>query len=166
MAAKSCSAYVDLLLRPALSSDDCKETLYRTEADINETGALETQQRLSLHCAELNVRRTIDSIVWEDLKNKLRAVVVMGTYKPAGYFSGKKSGSKSSFMGSIYHLKDSALKPTVFGRNQKLPTDLSKLSTEIKTKISDIEGNWLTHLNVNKKQIWTIEGHKVTRPIN
>jgi hypothetical protein len=108
----------------------------------------------------------IDSIVWEDLKNKLRAVVVMGTYKPAGYFSGKKSGSKSSFMGSIYHLKDSALKPTVFGRNQKLPTDLSKLSTEIKTKISDIEGNWLTHLNVNKKQIWTIEGHKVTRPIN
>ena len=64
--------------------------------------------------------RTIEgegSIVWEDLKNKLRAVVVLGTYKSGGFFSGKKSGSKSSFEGLIYHLKDSACKPTQFGRD-------------------------------------------------
>ncbi len=44
--------------------------------------------------------RTIEgegSIVWEDLKNKLRAVVVLGTYKSGGFFSGKQSGSRSSF---------------------------------------------------------------------
>lgn len=113
--------------------------------------------------------RTIEiegSLVWEDLRNKLRAVVVMSTFKAAGYFSGKKSGSKSSFTGAIYHLKDAAVKPTVFGRTQSLPTDLSKLASEMKSKICDIEGNWLTHINVNKKQIWAIDGHKVTRPIN
>ena len=90
----------------------------------------------------------------------------MSTFKAAGYFSGKKSGSKSSFAGTIYYIKDAALKPTLFGRNQHLPTDLTKLASEIKTKLCDIEGNWLTHINVNKKQIWTIESHKVTRPIN
>jgi hypothetical protein len=64
--------------------------------------------------------RTIEiagNFVFEDLKNKLRAVIIMSTFKPAGYFSGKKSGSKSSFLGAIYYLKDSDVKPTVFGRN-------------------------------------------------
>jgi len=42
--------------------------------------------------------RSIDlvgSLVAEDLANKLRAVVVAGTFKKAGFFSGKASGSKS-----------------------------------------------------------------------
>jgi hypothetical protein len=60
--------------------------------------------------------RTIDcdgSIVWEDIKNKLKAVVVIGNYKSGWY--GKGTGSKSHIQGVIYHLKDTALKPTVFG---------------------------------------------------
>jgi hypothetical protein len=36
----------------------------------------------------------------------------------------------------------------------------------MKSKVCDISGNWLTHLIVNKKQVWNVDDHKVTRPIN
>jgi hypothetical protein len=64
--------------------------------------------------------RTIDvegSMLWEDLDNKLRAVIVMNTYKSGGFFSGKSSGSKTSFEGVLYRLKDAACNPTQFGRD-------------------------------------------------
>jgi hypothetical protein len=32
-------------------------------------------------------------------------------------------------------------------------------------KICDIEGNWLTHLVVDKQQLWNVDSYKVTRPI-
>ena len=79
--------------------------------------------------------RTIEgegSIVWEDLKNKLKAVVVLNTFKSGGFFSGKnKSGSRTSFSGIIYKIKDAAAKATIFGKDQKLPSDLDKLKSEI-----------------------------------
>ena len=89
----------------------------------------------------------------------------MSTYKAAGYFSGKPSGSKSSFEGILYKMKDQACVPTTFGHNQTLPKDLAKLKIEIQNKICDIEGNWLTHLTINKKQLWNVDTHVVTRPI-
>ena len=79
----------------------------------------------------------VDSMVWEDLSNKLRAVVIMNTYKSGGFF-GNASGSRSSFAGIIYRLKDAACKPTHFGRDQSLPKDLEKLKKEIQEKICDI----------------------------
>ncbi len=44
--------------------------------------------------------RTIEgvgSIVFEDMANQLRAVVVLGTFKSSGFFSKTSSGSKSDF---------------------------------------------------------------------
>jgi hypothetical protein len=41
----------------------------------------------------------------------------MNTYKSGGFFSGKSSGSKTSFEGVLYRLKDAACNPTQFGRD-------------------------------------------------
>lgn len=71
--------------------------------------------------------RTIDlvgSMVVEDLTNALRAVVVMGTFKRAGLFS-KSSGDKSEISGVVYKVRPDKLKQTEFGRDQKLPEDLT-----------------------------------------
>lgn len=45
---------------------------------------------------------TCGSIVFEDLQNQLRAVVVLGTFKSTGFFSKSTSGSKTDFSGMIY----------------------------------------------------------------
>lgn len=54
------------------------------------------------------------SIVYEDMKNNLRALVVMSTHKEAGYFFGKESGCKDEFVGQIYRSKENPMKPTEF----------------------------------------------------
>lgn len=46
-----------------------------------------------------------------------------------------------------------------------MPKELDKLKGEIKSKICNIEGNWLSNVAVGSKQIWNIDTHKVTRPI-
>ena len=52
--------------------------------------------------------RTIEgvgSICYEDLANRVKAVIVLGTYKAGGFFSGKASGSKTDFEGVLYRMK-------------------------------------------------------------
>ena len=63
----------------------------------------------------------------------------MSTYKSGGFFSGKQSGSRTGFQGIIYRLTDKACVPTHFGRDQKLPQDLSKLNNEISQMKTDLE---------------------------
>ena len=63
--------------------------------------------------------RTIEatnSIVFEDLANQLRAVVTLGTFKEAGFFSKKTSGNKSDFVGIVYNIKQGSVAPTKFGK--------------------------------------------------
>lgn len=76
--------------------------------------------------------RTIEgvgSLVFEDLKNHLKAVVILGTFKQSGGYFGfnkKSSGSKTDFNGLMYSTK--IIKPpTKFGKDQKLPEDLKDL---------------------------------------
>jgi len=45
---------------------------------------------------------TIGSCTFEDLTNNRKAVLLMSTFKKAGYFSGSQSGSKDQFEGQIY----------------------------------------------------------------
>jgi len=49
--------------------------------------------------------RTIEgvgSLAYEDIKNRLKAMIVLGTFKAGGFFSGSASGNKSSFEGVVY----------------------------------------------------------------
>jgi hypothetical protein len=73
--------------------------------------------------------------------------VVLGTFKSSGFFSKTQSGSKTDFTGIVYRIKSTGLTPTKFGKDQKLPDDLSKLK-DVQTKICDLEGNWLHRLMI------------------
>ena len=49
--------------------------------------------------------RTIEtdgSIVFEDLTNQLRAVVMLSTFQSKGFFSKSKSGSRTDLQGLVY----------------------------------------------------------------
>ena len=105
--------------------------------------------------------RTIEavgSIVFEDLANHLRAVVVLGTFKSSGFFSKSTSGSKSDYTGVIYQAKPQNLTPTAFGKSQDLPSDLKKLN-DIKTKICDISGNYLHQMLIGNQLYWNVDAH-------
>lgn len=83
--------------------------------------------------------RTIEgvgSIAYEDLANRIKAVIVLGTYKAGGFFSGKASGSKTDFEGVLYRMKKNK-KPTLFGKQQKLPEKIDKID-DMDKKISNI----------------------------
>merc|ERR1712176_338195 len=75
--------------------------------------------------------RTIEgtgSIVFEDLKNMMKAVVVLGTFEKSSFFSSKTTGSKTDFTGIIYEINPKKHKePIKFGKNQDLPADLKKI---------------------------------------
>lgn len=57
------------------------------------------------------------SIVFEDFKNGLKAVVVLGTYKESGWISKSASGSKSHFTGTLYRMNMKKAVPTQFGKD-------------------------------------------------
>jgi len=59
----------------------------------------------------------IGSIVFEDLVNMLRAVVVLGTFKSSGFFTKTTTGNKSEFTGILYQVKPQSLTPTKFGKD-------------------------------------------------
>lgn len=73
--------------------------------------------------------RTIEgvgSMVFEDISNRLKACIVLGTYKSAGFFSGSASGSRSGFTGIIYKMQRTD-QEQFFGKGQKLPDKLDKI---------------------------------------
>ena len=94
----------------------------------------------------------------------MRCVVTLGTFKSSGIFSKSTSGSKTDFTGLIYKVKPNGLQPTKFGKNQDLPTDLSKLK-DVKTKICELQGNWLQNLSIGGQPYWNVDTHQVTRQL-
>ena len=74
--------------------------------------------------------RTIEcvgSLVFQDLKNNIKAVVQLGTFKETGFWTKTQSGSKTGIEGIIYKVKASDNELIKFGKNQDLPTDINKL---------------------------------------
>ena len=112
--------------------------------------------------------RTIEgvgTIVYEDLKNLVKAVCILGTFEKGGFFSSKKAaGSKTDLTGVIYKMKPDKAKDTPFGKNQSLPTDLNKLS-DLKTKLADFSGNYLQILTINGTTYWDFDTQEITRQI-
>ena len=59
-------------------------------------------------------------------------------------------------------MKPAGVKATVFGKEQKLPDDLKKLS-DVKKVVCEIQGNWLQQLSIGAQQFWNVDTHQVTR---
>lgn len=92
----------------------------------------------------------------------MRAVIVLGTFKSSGFFSKTTSGSRSDFQGILYQVKPANLGPTKFGKDQNLPSELGKLK-DVKTKVAEISGNWLTQVVIGGQVYWEVDSHRVTR---
>lgn len=103
--------------------------------------------------------RTVEptgSIVLQDLKNKLKAVVVLGTYKEAGFWSKTVSGSKTDVEGLIYSVKPDNNRPIKYGKDQKLPQEIKSVD-DIKDKICNLSGNILQEFRFDNKVYWNID---------
>ena len=57
------------------------------------------------------------SIVFQDLKNHLKAVVVLSTFKESGFWSKTQTGSRSAIEGQIYRCNPADNKLIKFGKN-------------------------------------------------
>lgn len=61
------------------------------------------------------------------MKNKLKAIVVLGTYKESGFWSKTVSGSKTDMEGIIYNVKPDNNRLIKYGKDQKLPQEIKSV---------------------------------------
>ena len=57
------------------------------------------------------------SLVFQDLKNHIKAVVVLSTFKESGFWTKSQTGSKSGIEGFIYKCNAADNTPIQFGSN-------------------------------------------------
>jgi hypothetical protein len=93
--------------------------------------------------------RTIEAtghIVFEDLTNNRKAVIVFSTYKKTGFWRKTESGRKDEFNGIIYQcepiINPSATSKILYGKNSTEITDLKQIKDMVKP-ICEIQGSWL-----------------------
>jgi hypothetical protein len=106
--------------------------------------------------------RTIEgdgSVVFEDLTNHRKAVIIYSTYKKSGFWKKTESGSKDEFRGMIY--KCNPISPHVSYKNiyAKGSTSVKELKdlNDVVKPICDISGSWLKNLVIDGKEYWNIE---------
>ena len=107
--------------------------------------------------------RTIEAaghIIFEDLTNHRKAVIIFSTYKKTGFWRKTESGRKDQFTGLIYQSEPiknpDATTKLLYGKNATEITDLKQLKDVVK-KISEIEGSWLHNLYIDGKKYWDID---------
>lgn len=111
--------------------------------------------------------RTIEgcgTAVFEDMTNMIKAVCILGTFEKSGFFSKTKTGNKTDFTGVVYKMNSKKAKPTQFGKNQDLPSDLKSIK-DMETKVADFSGNYLQNIIYNGKTIWDFDTNEITRQI-
>lgn len=106
--------------------------------------------------------RTIESIgntTFEDLTNHRKAVVMMSTFKAAGWISGNSSGIRCELDGLIYNSQklsgDAESIKKNYGNNLTFISKLKDLK-DIKKKLCVISGNWLKNVIIDKQVYWDI----------
>lgn len=112
---------------------------------------------------------SVGSISFEDLTNNRKCVLIMTTYKKTGWISNQTSGKKCDLEGIIYDCKYKIQDNhehirTTFGKDIKFYEDLDKLK-DIQKKICKVSGNWLTHLDIDKKRYWDVDQISPKRPL-
>lgn len=108
--------------------------------------------------------RTIEAtghIIFEDLTNNRKAVIVMSTYKKTGFWKKTESGKKDEFNGIIYESEPitnpKATSKLLYGKNATEITDLNQIKDMVKP-ICEIKGSWLRSLSIGGKKYWDIDG--------
>ena len=108
--------------------------------------------------------RTIEAtghIIFEDLTNNRKAVIVMSTYKKTGFWKKTESGKKDEFNGIIYESEPitnpNATSKLLYGKNATEITDLNQIKDMVKP-ICEIKGSWLRSLSIGGKKYWDIDG--------
>lgn len=107
--------------------------------------------------------RTIEAtghIVFEDLTNHRKAVVVFSTYKKTGFWRKTESGRKDEFNGVIYQAQEitnpAASAKILYGKHSTEISDLNQIKDMVKP-ICDIKGSWLRSLTIGGKKYWDID---------
>ena len=107
--------------------------------------------------------RTIEAtghIIFEDLTNNRKAVILFSTYKKTGFWRKTESGRKDQLSGMIYQCDpinnpDASIK-LLYGKNAAEITEIKQLK-DVRKKICDIEGSWLHSLQIDGKKYWDID---------
>jgi hypothetical protein len=107
--------------------------------------------------------RTIEAsgnIVFEDLTNNYKAVIIFSTYKKSGFFKKTESGRKDEYVGLIYQCEpiknpDETAKQ-LYSKNATEISELKQIKDMVKS-ICDISGSWLRHLIIDGKKYWDID---------
>lgn len=107
--------------------------------------------------------RTIEAsghIIFEDLTNNRKAVIIFSTYKKTGFWRKTESGRKDDFTGVLYKCEPIvdpvAAGKILYGKNATEITDLKQIK-DMTQKICDIEGSWLRSLRIGDKKYWDID---------
>lgn len=115
--------------------------------------------------------RTIETtghLIFEDLTNNRKAVIIFSTYKKTGFWRKTESGKKDDFTGMIYKCEPfknpEATTKLIYGKNATEITELKQCKDLIK-KICDIEGSWLKSLVIDGKKYWDIEQNEPMRQV-
>jgi len=109
--------------------------------------------------------RTIESIgstTFEDLTNNRKAVILMSTFKAAGWISGNSSGIRCELDGIIYNSQKLSGDAESIKKNYSNSLEFVKKLKDlkdVKKKICTISGNWLKNLVIDKMVYWDINAH-------
>ena len=107
--------------------------------------------------------RTIEangSMVFEDLTNNFKAVIIFSTYKKSGFFKKTVSGKKDEFIGIIYQctpIKDPfETAKQLYSKQAADIKDLGKLK-DVQKQLCEIQGSWMRNLIIDGKKYWDID---------
>lgn len=107
--------------------------------------------------------RTIEasgSIVFEDLTNNVKAVVIFSTYTKTGFWTKTESGKRDEYRGIIYECEPiqnpEATAKLLYSKTAHEFSDLSKVKDIVKP-ICNIEGSWLKNLVIGEREYWNID---------
>lgn len=121
-------------------------------------------------CGTVVGERTIEadgSLVFEDLTNNRKAVIIFSTYKKSGFWSTVETGKKDEYVGMIYDCtpidKEQSFK-NIYGKSPEEITDLSYLR-DVAKPICELSGSWLRNLTIDNKKYWDIDEDVPTRQI-
>lgn len=100
------------------------------------------------------------NIVFEDLTNNLKAVVLLSTYQKTGFFKVTETGKRDEIKGVIYEcepcLNVQPYSRTLYAKSSLEINDLNKIKDN-KKHVCDITGSWLRNLVIGDKVYWDIE---------
>ena len=94
----------------------------------------------------------IGSVVFEDLTNNRKAVLLCNTFKKTGWIRSTTSGCKDHIQGIIYNVKGelSGDKDSIrknYCKDMEMISDLKSLK-DVKEVLCEIDGSWLTHIEI------------------